>query len=162
MKQTVRSGEKYYFGTVKKKLVLILPQYTHNPKGWNKQQRSKSQVIQSDSSNCNFREAAIAPEIGLFHGIRLFYPRNPESYAPFLLSGRPILCELDCYVVRMTKADIYIPKEYFCFYGWNCFKHFLFTNITRIRFFSVKWKPKDRHVYLIDFLEESYLKEKLY
>ena len=61
-----------------------------------------SQVIQLDSSNCKFREALIAPEIGLFHRIRLFYPRNPNSYAVFCLSARPILCELNCYVVKMT------------------------------------------------------------
>ena len=62
---------------------------------------TQSQVIQSDSSSCNCQEALIAPEIGLFHGIRLFYPRNPESYAAFFLSGGTILCELNSYVVRM-------------------------------------------------------------
>ena len=72
------------------------------------QQSNTSQVIQSNSSNCKFREAVIAPEISLFHGIRLFYPKNPESYAAFRLSGRPILCELNCYV----NALFY--KQHFC------------------------------------------------
>ena len=38
----------------------------------------------------NFWEALIASEIGLFYRfyfIRLFYPRNPDSYAAFRLSG---------------------------------------------------------------------------
>ena len=60
-----------------------------------------TQVTESDLNNCNFQEALIAREKGLFHGIRLFYPRNPESYAAFRLSGRPILCKLICYVVRI-------------------------------------------------------------
>ena len=63
-----------------------------------KKQSITSQVIMSDSSNCKFQEALNALEIGLF---RFFYPRNPECYAAFRLSGRPILCELNCYVVRM-------------------------------------------------------------
>ena len=41
------------------------------------------------------------PEIGLFHGIRLFYPRNHKSFAAFRLSGRPMHYELNCYVVRI-------------------------------------------------------------
>ena len=66
-----------------------------------KKQSITSQVIMSDSSNWKFQEALIALEIGFFHGIRFFHPRNPECYAAFRLSGRPILCELNCYVVRM-------------------------------------------------------------
>ena len=62
-----------------------LPQQIHNPKGYTEQQSNTSQVIQSDSSKYKFREALVTPEIGLFHGIRLFYPRNPESYATFRL-----------------------------------------------------------------------------
>ena len=58
---------------------------------------NKSQAIQLDSSNCNIWRALTAPKLGLFHGIDLFYPRNPESYAAFRLSGQPILC----YVLRM-------------------------------------------------------------
>ena len=49
----------------------------------------------------NIWRALTAPKLGLFHGIDLFYPRNPESYAAFRLSGQPILCELNCYVLRM-------------------------------------------------------------
>ena len=70
-------------------------------KGIKWKQSNKSQAIQLDSSNCNIWRALTAPKLGLFHGIDLFYPRNHESYAAFRLSGQPILCELNCYVLRM-------------------------------------------------------------
>ena len=66
--------------------------------GYTEQQ---GQVIQSDSKNCKFREVLITPKVSLFHGFRLFYPRNPESYVTFCLSGRPILCELKCCVLTL-------------------------------------------------------------
>ena len=69
-------------------------EYVGAAQGYTEQESNTSQAIQSDSSKCKFREALITPEVGLLHGIRLFYPRNPESYAVFRLSGRPILCEL--------------------------------------------------------------------
>ena len=42
----------------------ILPQQIHNLKGQTEQHIRRSQVIQSDASYCNFREALIVPEIG--------------------------------------------------------------------------------------------------
>ena len=62
-----------------------------------------------------FREALTTPEIGLFREIRLFYPRNPESYATFRLSGRPILCKLNLYVVRMKQPrSVYTYSKKAC------------------------------------------------
>ena len=100
-------------------------------------------------SSCNFQEASIASEIGLFHEIRLSYPRTPELHASFLLSGRPILCELDCYVVRIKSprpACIFKKSVSKIFVFTEeifevAFKHFLFTQILQSSgFFSVKLK----------------------
>ena len=48
-------------------------------------------LTQTDSSNCVFREALIAPAIGVFYSICLLYPRYRD--------GRPILCGLNWYIV---------------------------------------------------------------
>ena len=41
-----------------------------------KEQSNTSQVTESDSSNCNFRNTLIVPIIGLFHESR-FLPSKP-------------------------------------------------------------------------------------
>ena len=71
--------------------------------------------MQSDSSNYNFREVLIALEI---HGIRLFFLKNPDTYAVFRLLGPPILIELNSFVatIVITKAE-----QNFCFYLRNYF-----------------------------------------
>ena len=84
-------------------------------------------MIQSDSSNCNFWEELIVPEIGLFHGIRSFYPRNPESYAAFRLSGRHVLRKLLCSKIEISKAGIYIQKDRFQNF-WNIYEDLRLCN----------------------------------
>ena len=80
------------------KILTVLYYHNRSTIQETEQQSNTTQVIESDLSNCNFRDALIARVIGLFHGIHLFYPTNLESLAAFRLSGRPILCELNRYV----------------------------------------------------------------
>ena len=126
----------------------MLSYYTTKINSWSKGMKmndsNASQVIQSDSSN--FWEALIAPEIGLFHGICLFYPRNYESFAAFCLSGQPILCEWNCYLVRMkwpTPVHVFkksLKNVFFIFTEEVACKHFISTNVSKFRVFSLKWK----------------------
>ena len=92
-----KRSTKSSFCEFKKSYRVILPHISTIEKDKLKDtsHSNASQVIESDSNNCNFRDALIAPVIGLFHGIPFFYPTNRESLAAFRLSGGPILCEFN-------------------------------------------------------------------
>ena len=55
-------------------------------------------------------------------------------------------------------------SKIFAFTEEIAFKHFLLTNITKFRLFSVRWKSfKDHDVYMINFFRMShYLKRNLF
>ena len=132
------------------KLCATLPQQIHNPTGQVGVQSNTSQVIEPNSSACNFWDTVIAFVIGLFHGICFFHSRNSECLAAFCFSGQPIFVNLvDMYnTKKITKTSIYIQKEhiktysffekvwlFFSFIEELAFKHFLFMNMTIPRFF---------------------------
>ena len=79
-----------------------------------KNRATQVQVNETDSINRNFRDALIAPVIGLFQGIRFFYLANRESLAAFRSLSRPILCEVRKNVMFSTKeiTGICIQKEH--------------------------------------------------
>ena len=70
-----------------------------------------SQAIESNSSNCNFRDAVIAAVIGLFHGIRFFYPTNHESPAAFRLPGQPFVNSVYMCGTNKKSRTVYIFKK---------------------------------------------------
>ena len=55
----------------------------------NKSKKNTSQVIQSGSSNCNFRDAIIAYVIDLFHGIRFFTQQTVSLLLSFVYQVDP-------------------------------------------------------------------------
>ena len=118
------------------------------------------------SNSVGFKELKFSgsthcPWKALFHGIRLFYPRNSESYAAFRWSGWHILCKLLCSKNEITKA-VDNQKERFeniCFYWRNCFEAFLFHKYYKYykaQHFSGKWKSfKGHDVHIINFFRMS-------
>ena len=121
----------------------------------------QSKVIESDSSDCNFRDALIAPVIGFFHGIHFFTQQTVSLLLPFVYQIDPYFVNsIDiCSSNEITKTGIYNQKGhniyiyiyiyilslkrfdyFFSFYWrnwWGNFyweKHFLFINITKFRF----------------------------
>ena len=88
---TKRSAEPFFSAKLSDNSKIVTVLYYRNRSKIKKEKAEQwsntSLVIQSDSSNCNFWKALIAPKIGLLHAIRSFYTRNPESYAAFRLLG---------------------------------------------------------------------------
>ena len=96
------------------KILIVL--YYHidlQSKGVNVEKQSyMRQVTESNSSNCNFRNALIVPIIGLFLRFRFFYLTNHESHAAFHLSDPPFVNSIYmCSRNEITKIGIYYSKR---------------------------------------------------
>ena len=69
-----------------------------------------SQAIESNSSNCNFRDALIAAVIGLFHGIRFFTQRTMNLLLLSVYQVNPLWIQFIC-VVRIKNQERYIYSK---------------------------------------------------
>ena len=85
-RMATKRSTKSSFCEFKKSYRVILPHISTIEKDKLKDtsHSNASQVIESDSNNCNFRDALIAPVIGLFHGIRFFIQQSVSLLLPFV------------------------------------------------------------------------------
>ena len=95
--------------------ILIVLYYRHRStiKKDKLKNSNASQVIESDSSSCNFRDALIAPVKGLFHGIHFFAQQTVSILLPFVYQVDPYFVKsIDmCSTNEKTKTGIYIQKK---------------------------------------------------
>ena len=146
---------------IKNSYRVILTQQIHNPKRSVKEQSNTTQVTESDSSNCNFRDTLIVPVRGLFHGIHFFYLSNREYLAacrlnlaafrfPYFVDSADV-CNTNEIMKQPRLVYIFkksIKKLHYSFFEKVislvislvfteeiAFKHFLLINITNFRFF---------------------------
>ena len=74
----------------------------------------QSKIIELDSSDCNFRDALIAPVIGFFHGICFFTQQTVSLLLPFVYQIDPYYVNsIDiCSSNEITKTGIYNQKRH--------------------------------------------------
>ena len=119
------------------KILIVL----YTSKGQVEEQSNTSQITELDSSNCNFRDALIAPLIGLFHVIPFFVKQTVGLLLPFVYQvDRYFLNPIDMSSTNeITKTGIYIQKEHYkklySFFENICF----FVFIEEIVFLSTSY-----------------------
>ena len=115
-RMSTKRSTKSSFCEFKNSYCVILPHISTigKDKLKNTSHSNTSQVTESDSNNCNFRDALIAPVIGLFHGIPFFTQQTVSLWLPFVYQVDPYFVNsIDmCNTNEIIKTGIYIQKKH--------------------------------------------------